>query len=52
MNLMEQAEALKNEDALAGMYLLFLAPALIGAVKLIVDMTIFLLAFFVQAGNL
>ena len=52
MNLMERAEALKNEDALAGMYLLFLAPALVGAIKLIIDMTVFLLAFFVQAGSL
>ncbi len=46
--LMNQAEELMNEDALAGMYVLFLTPALAGAAKLMIDMTIFLVAFFTQ----
>jgi len=41
---------LAHEDALAGMYLLFLAPALAGGMKLLVDMTIFMLTFFTQAS--
>ncbi len=49
-NLMNQAEELAHEDALAGMYLLFLAPALAGGMKLLVDMTIFMLTFFTQAS--
>lgn len=49
-NLMNQAEELMREDALAGMYLLFLTPALAGGMKLLVDMTIFLFAFFAQAA--
>lgn len=49
-NLMNQAEELAHEDALAGMYLLFLAPALAGGMKLLVDMTIFMLTFFTQAA--
>lgn len=49
-NLMNQAEELVHEDALAGMYLLFLTPALAGGMKLLVDMTIFMLAFFAQAA--
>ncbi len=38
--LMDKAEAMKNEDALAGMYALFLAPQLTGAVKLLADMLV------------
>lgn len=49
-NLMNQAEELAHEDALAGMYALFLAPSLAGGAKLLVDMTIFMLAFFSQAS--
>ncbi len=48
-NLMKQAEALLQEDTLAGMYLLFLAPSLAGGMKLMVDMTLFLFAFFTQS---
>ena len=36
--LMNTAEQMKNEDALAGMYALFLAPQLTGSLKLLVDM--------------
>ncbi len=38
--LLNQAERLKNEDALAGMYALFLAPQLTGAIKLLADMLV------------
>jgi hypothetical protein len=36
--LMDQAEKMKNEDTLAGMYVLFLAPQLTGGAKMLVDM--------------
>jgi hypothetical protein len=36
--LMNQAERMKNEDALAGMYVLFLAPQVTGGAKMLVDM--------------
>lgn len=49
-NLMNQAEQLQQEDSLAGMYLMFLTPALAGGMKLLVDMTIFMFAFFSQAA--
>lgn len=51
LNLMNQAEELKNQDAFAGMYLLFLAPAVVGGMKLLADMTIFMLTFFAQSGG-
>ncbi len=38
--LLDKAERIKNEDALAGMYALFLAPQLTGAAKLLVDMLV------------
>ncbi len=38
--LLDKAEAMKNEDALAGMYALFLAPQLTGAAKLLADMLV------------
>ncbi len=38
--LLDKAEEMKNEDALAGMYALFLAPQLTGAVKLLADMLV------------
>ena len=49
-NLMNQAEEMAHEDALAGMYALFLTPSLAGGAKLLVDMTIFMLAFFQHAA--
>lgn len=48
--LMNRAEILENEDSLAGIYLLFLAPAMTGAMKLIVDMTLFLVVFLGQVS--
>lgn len=42
----EQADKMKNENTLAGMVALYLLPMLIGAVKLLFDMTLFLFVFF------
>lgn len=44
----EEAEALLHQEQIGKMYLLFLLPALLGTFKMIVDMTLILLAFFVQ----
>lgn len=46
--LLDKTERAVNEDALAGLYALFLAPALTGAGKMMVDMTMFLVAFLAQ----
>lgn len=46
--MLEQAQRTTNEDRLAGMYLYFLAPALLGALKLVMDMTLFLVVFLSQ----
>ncbi|MBO5303715.1 MAG: hypothetical protein J6A92_06660 [Lachnospiraceae bacterium] len=43
---MSQSEILSNQDKMAKMYVLFLLPALIGACKMVVDMTLILFAFF------
>ncbi len=43
--LLDKSEKLKNEDSLAGMYALFLAPQLTGACKLIVDMILLLILY-------
>ncbi len=45
---MSQSEVLSNQDKMAKMYVLFLLPALLGALKMVVDMTLILLAFFAQ----
>lgn len=42
----KDAEILANQDKLGKMYVLFLVPALLGALKMVVDMTLILLAFF------
>jgi len=36
--LFDQAQKMKNEDALGGLYALFLAPQLTGGAKMLVDM--------------
>lgn len=46
--LLDQAQKMKNEDALAGMYALFLAPQLTGGAKLLADMMMF---FYALAAN-
>lgn len=43
---MAEAEAAANQDRAGRMYLLFLLPALLGAMKMIVDMTLILFSFF------
>lgn len=43
--LLDKAERSRNEDSLAGLYALFLTPALTGAGKMLVDMTMFLVVF-------
>lgn len=43
---MAESEAMSNQDKAAKMYLLFLIPALLGALKMVVDMTLILFAFF------
>lgn len=48
--LLDRAERAKNEDSLAGLYALFLAPALTGAGKMLADMTMFLIVFLAQTG--
>lgn len=48
--LMRRSEELYDEDAMAGMYLLFLSPAVAGAGKLLCDMTLFLFTFFTQVS--
>lgn len=45
---MSNSEALSNQDKMAKMYVLFLIPALLGAFKMMVDMTLILLAFFAK----
>lgn len=42
---LDRAEDMANEDSMAGLYTLFLAPVLIGSVVLMADMTCFLLYF-------
>jgi len=41
--MLNQAEKIKNEDALGGFYMLFLAPTLVGAVKIMSDMVLTML---------
>lgn len=43
---MGEAEAMSNQDKAAKMYMLFLIPALLGALKMVLDMTLILFAFF------
>lgn len=46
--LLDRSERRKDEDSLAGLYALFLTPALTGAGKMMVDMTVFLMVFLTQ----
>ena len=49
--MMERAAELKNENALAGMYALFLAPQITGGIKLTVDMLLLFVVYMVKMGN-
>lgn len=50
MKMTDRAEEIKNDDKVAVMGLYITAPSLVGAVKLIIDMTALLFAFFSMAG--
>lgn len=49
-NMLNQAEKISNDDSLAGIYSLFLAPALVGGLKLIADMSLVMIVFFSQVS--
>lgn len=48
--ILDRAEQLRNDDSLSGLYTLFLLPVLLGGAVLMVDMTMFLLAFMSNIG--
>ncbi len=48
--ILDRAEEMRNNDSLSGLYTLFLLPVLLGGVVLMVDMTMFLLAFMSNLG--
>ena len=49
--LMNKASIQKNQDALAGMYGLFLAPQITGGIKLVADLVIMMVAYIGQMGG-
>ncbi len=49
--LMDRSERMKNEDAVAGMYGLFLAPQITAGVKLCVDMLLLLVVYMGNGGG-
>ncbi len=49
--MMDQAERIKSEDRIAGMYALFLAPQLTAGAKLLVDMILLLAVYMGQMAN-
>lgn len=49
--LLDKGEKIKNEDALAGMYALFLAPQLTGGLKMLVDLVVMLGLYVGSMGN-
>jgi hypothetical protein len=48
--ILDRAEELQNNASLMGLYALFLLPTLLGGIVLMVDMTMFLLAFMSNLG--
>ena len=50
--LMDRSERMKNEDAVAGMYGLFLAPQITAGVKLCVDMLLLLAVYMGNGGGI
>ncbi len=50
--LLDRSETMKNEDSLAGMYALFLAPQLTGGCKLVVDMLLLMVVYLGQLGGM
>ncbi len=49
--LMDKAQKLKNEDSLAGMYALFLAPQLTGSGKILVDLLVLMVGYLTSYGS-
>lgn len=49
LKMMDRAEQIKNDDKIAVMGIYVTAPSLIGALKLVIDMTALLFAFFAMA---
>jgi hypothetical protein len=48
--ILDRAEQKRNDNSLSGMYTLFLLPVLLGGVVLMVDMSMFLMAFMSNMG--
>jgi hypothetical protein len=48
---MNRSAKLSNEDAMAGMQVLFLAPQITGGLKMLVDMVLLFTVYMVQLGN-
>ncbi len=49
--LLDKANRMKNEDALAGMYLLFLAPQLTAGVKMVADLMVLMILYMANMGG-
>ncbi len=49
--IMDRSAKLSNEDAMAGMQVLFLAPQITGGLKMLVDMVLLFTVYMVQLGN-
>ena len=43
--MLSEAEKQKNADRNAGLYLLFLAPVITASIKMLIDLSVFMLAF-------
>lgn len=50
--LLDRSEKMKNEDTLAGMYALFLAPQITGGCKLVVDMVLLMVVYLSNMGGM
>lgn len=49
--LLDRSEKMKNDDVLAGMYALFLAPQITAGCKLLVDMMVLLVLYLGRMGS-
>lgn len=50
--MVDKSERLANDNFLAGIYSLFLAPQMVGAAKLMIDMVVFFLVFMKSASSM
>lgn len=48
--MLDKAQKMKNEDAMAGMYALFLAPQLTGGIKIVTDMLVLMVLYLAGYG--